>query len=86
MKFKETVYLNQAARESQKAAWALDTMEAYLEKTGDHVVFAGAGIYGANVQSAKGRYLFMAAVDGLDTAVMTEAVDGKEVVIEREQW
>ena len=86
MKFKETVYINQTAKDSPKTALVLDTLEAYLEKTGDRIVFAGAGICGANVQSEKGRYIYMVAADGMDTAVMTEVIAGQKIQIDRKEW
>lgn len=86
MKFKGTVYINQTAKDSPKTALVLDTLEAYLEKTGDRIVFAGAGICGANVQSEKGRYIYMVAADGMDTAVMTEVIAGQKIQIDRKEW
>lgn len=86
MEFKGTLYISRTAEESLVTARVLDTLEAYLEKTGDRIVFAGAGICGANVQSEKGRYIYMVAADGMDTAVMTEVIAGQKIQIDRKEW
>ncbi len=93
MIFKDIAYSNQKSRGSEISATFLEIMESFVERAGDHLNFAGAGITGANVETEAGRWLFMTVEDpgeslqdALNSAVMVEVVNGELVQIPREEW